>query len=133
MRKGRWLAALIVSLSLAVFARAQNTGSSFITGVNPHDLTFKPIDVSKAAVPAPPTPSDSFSFRHLFSKVIPGLSPAPPVPTSSFKPSTSFPAPPGPKTMPTLPLSIFKKSDNLKTFQAPGSSVQPVRPTPAKR
>ena len=78
MRKRLWLAGVLVGLGLAGPAWAQKSPATFFGGASPQNLVYKPIDTSLSVAPAPqPAQQDKFSFRRLFSKVIPGLSPTP--------------------------------------------------------
>jgi hypothetical protein len=74
-----WTSVAIAGLiGTAPVCAQQKDRSIFFGGVNPRDIVYKPIDVSQSIVPVQqPAEQDKFSFRHLFSKVIPGLSPAP--------------------------------------------------------
>ena len=100
MRRQMWVMAAVVGLGLAAPGWAQNRTAPTFGGVNPQDVTFRPVDLSHSVVPAPQSQQEKFSFRRLFSKVIPGLSPtaAPGVnpnmvpipPTFSGAPGTSL-------------------------------------------
>lgn len=98
MRLGMWVVAAVVGLGLAKPARAQK--SIYFGGVDPRDVVYKPIDqnvvykpgeLQNAVIPLQTPPQDKFSFRRLFSKVIPGLSPTPPTNVQPLPPT--FPAP----------------------------------------
>jgi hypothetical protein len=100
MRRGPWLAALVIGLGLAAQGRAQKTPATFFGGANPRDIKYQPIDPSHSVVPVAQPKQDKFSFRHLFSKVIPGLSPAP----SNNQTTIAPPFPTSPGTSPLQPM-----------------------------
>jgi|SRR6516225_2540163 hypothetical protein len=105
MRAGLFLLSMALVLALGVDAVAQQQGqaSSFFTGVNPQNIKFVPVDVSKAmatlnvnkafSTPRPPTP---FILSNYFPKFTipswPPIKPATPrLPQSPFETITPLP------------------------------------------
>jgi hypothetical protein len=78
MPRHSWVAALFFGLAMAGSAHAQQgftvtngTPSSFLTGISPQQVTFKPIDTSKlvATPPGPALRQKSFSLASLISNI----------------------------------------------------------------
>jgi hypothetical protein len=106
VRNATCLAVMGIGLGLAAPAQGQQNwdaghAASFVTGVHPSDVTFKPVDLSKAIAPVPQQTTDKFSFRRYLSKVIPGISPTP-------GPATTPLAPTRPFVPNTTPLPVMK-------------------------
>jgi hypothetical protein len=80
MRTCTALLALATILGNAVPARAQQSASSFFTGANPRNITFKPIDVGQA--------SKAFNMSNMFPSPVKQKS----FSFSSFMPSLSMPS-----------------------------------------
>ena len=95
MRNRTWMAGLLLGFVLAAPVWAQNRpASSLLTGVNPQDIVFKPIDTSNMVTPIPLT-TDKFSFGRLFSKAF----------IPDFLKSSSTTPPPLKPTVPSIKTS----------------------------
>jgi len=103
MRTGLGILAVLAGLGLAAPARAQSQASTFFTGVNPHNIQNKPIDVSKAF--------KAFNGNNLVKTV----------PTKTFDLSRIF----HPFSGPTFPPKVGHSNFPASTVKRPGKNIAP--------